>query len=191
MVLIRDATMADCPRLLEIYGYYVRHTAISFEYAVPSQEAFEKRMETTMRRYPYLVAEEDGAVLGYAYAGPFAARAAYDWDCEVTVYVDRSDRKRGVGRLLYHALEQALRHMGIVNLYACVAYPERDDEYLTGNSIDFHRHMGYEEQGRFPCCGYKFGRWYHMAGLGKRIGTCHACQRAVQPYRTQAAADKK
>ncbi|MBQ7485067.1 MAG: GNAT family N-acetyltransferase [Oscillospiraceae bacterium] len=183
MIRIRDATMADCPRLLEIYGYYVLHTAISFEYTVPSAKVFGKRMENTMRRYPYLVAEEDGTVLGYAYAGPFAARAAYDWDCEVTVYVDRSACKRGVGRCLYGALQEALERMGMVNMYACVAYPEQDDEYLTGNSMDFHRHMGYEELGRFPRCGYKFGRWYHMSWLGKRIGTYSARQPAVRPYK--------
>ena len=170
MAGIRNAVLADAARLVEIYAYYVECTAITFEYAVPSVEEFRERMARTMRRYPYLVAEEDGKVVGYAYAGPFVGREAYDWSCELTVYLDHTETKRGFGRLLYAAMEEELKKMGILNLYACIGLPEADDEYLTRNSALFHAHMGFTEAGRFKKCGYKFGRWYDMIWMEKLLG---------------------
>ena len=136
-----------------------------------------------MARYPYLVAEQDGVVQGYAYAGAFHERAAYDWCCELTVYVAHDARRCGMGRRLYGALEQALREMGVCNLYACIAYPEREDEYLTRNSVEFHGHLGFRQVGLFRECGYKFGRWYHMGWMEKIIGVHRAEQPPVRPYR--------
>ena len=170
MIVVRRAVMADAEPIAEIYDYYVKNTAITFEYESPSAEEFKKRMELTMRRYPYLVIEKDGVVKGYAYAGPLVARAAYDWSCEMTVYVDRDARKSGLGRRLYEALETELRKMGIQNLYARVAYPETEDEYLTANSADFHAHLGFVKAGEFHKCGYKFGRWYNIIWMEKIIG---------------------
>ena len=170
MFVVRDATPQDAERILEIYGYYVKNTAITFEYGIPSLAEFRSRMEKTLRRYPYLVILKDGRIEGYAYAGPFVGRAAYGWACETTVYLDPSARKCGMGRIIYGALENALRDMGILNLYACIGYPAQDDEYLTTNSADFHRHLGFEEVGRFHKCGYKFGRWYDMIWMEKVIG---------------------
>ena len=120
MIAIRDATLEDAERILEIYDYYVKNTAITFEWVTPSLDEFRDRMKRIMRRYPYLVVLKDGRVEGYAYAGPFVGRAAYDWSCELTVYLDRNARKCGMGKMLYGALENALRDMGIVNLYACI-----------------------------------------------------------------------
>lgn len=167
---IRDARLADAGRLLEIYAYYVEHTAISFEYTVPTLPEFEARMENTMKRYPYLVIEQDGTVQGYAYAGAFVGRAAYNRSCELTIYLDRNAQKRGLGRKLYEALESRLRAMGMLNLYACIGYPEEEDEYLTRNSAAFHEHLGFEKVGTFHNCGHKFGRWYHMIWMEKIIG---------------------
>ncbi len=167
---IRDARVEDAPRLLEIYAHYVRHTAITFEYDVPSLEEFAGRMRCTRTRYPYLVIEADGIVQGYAYAGAFVGRAAYDWSCETTIYLDANAKRRGMGRALYEALAQRLRAMGVLNLYACIGYPEAEDEYLTRNSADFHAHMGFVQVGRFHRCGYKFGRWYDMIWMEKMIG---------------------
>ena len=95
-VLIRDAKLSDAPRLLEIYSYYVKNTAITFEYNVPSLEEFRHRMKNITLRYPYIVLEADGKVMGYAYAGSFIGRAAYDWSCEMTVYLDRTAKKTGL-----------------------------------------------------------------------------------------------
>lgn len=170
MITIRSAAIEDAERILEIYDYYVQNTAISFEYDTPSLDEFRGRMRKTMERYPYLVAIADGRIEGYAYAGPFVGRAAYGWCCETTIYLDKSARRRGMGRRLYDALETALREMGILNMYACIGYPEAEDEYLTKNSADFHAHLGFKKVGEFHSCGYKFGRWYDMIWMEKMIG---------------------
>ena len=85
MIIVRRATMADSERILEIYDYYVRNTAITFEYETPSLDEFKERMRNTMKKYPYLVIEKDDRIEGYAYAGKFVGRAAYDWSCEMTI----------------------------------------------------------------------------------------------------------
>ncbi len=169
-ITIRRAAAEDALRLLEIYAYYVEKTAISFEYEVPSLEEFENRIQNTLKRYPYLCILRDGVIKGYAYAGPFIERAAYDWSAETTIYIAHDVRNRGLGRMIYEALEKELKEMGILNLYACIGYPEADDEYLTKNSAQFHRHMGFQPAGKFQNCGYKFGRWYHMIWMEKIIG---------------------
>ena len=170
MPVIRSAAAEDAERLLEIYTYYVTDTAVSFEIDVPSPGAFRARIERILDRDPYLVVEENGAVLGYAYAGPFKERAAYDHCREVTVYLDRDARGRGLGRALYDALEQELKKRGVKNLYACIASPIGEDEYLTNGSEMFHRRMGYALAGTFHRCGFKFGRWYDMIWMEKLIG---------------------
>lgn len=170
MKIIREASIADAPRLLEIYDYYVRNTAITFEYDTPTLEEFIARMENVKRRYPYLVIEENGQIEGYAYAGVFKDRAAYDWSCETTIYIDHNERKSGLGRMLYEALEEKLKEIGILNLYACIGYPIEEDEYLTKNSAEFHAHLGYTKVGEFHKCGYKYGRWYDMIWMEKIVG---------------------
>lgn len=182
MINIRDARPGDAQRLLEIYGFYVKSTAVTFEYDTPPLEEFTGRMERTMERYPYLVIEQDGRIAGYAYAGPFHSRAAYGWCCETTVYLDHGERRRGLGRALYGALEDALGKMGILNLYACIAWPEREDEYLTRDSAAFHARLGYKTVGEFRECGYKFGRWYGMIWMEKRIGEHGPSPRGVLAY---------
>ncbi len=169
-ILIREASAEDAPRLLEIYAYYVKNTAITFEYDVPSLEEFRGRIAHIRERYPYLVIERDGVIEGYAYAGVFKDRAAYDWSCEMTIYLDRGAVGEGLGRKLYGALEEALKAQGILNLYACIGYPDKADEYLDYNSAQFHGHMGYKTVGTFHQCGYKFGRWYSMIWMEKMIG---------------------
>ena len=169
-ITIRKVQLQDAARILEIYAWYVEHTAISFEYDVPSLEEFTARIEKTLLRYPYLVIEEEGKILGYAYAGPFKTRAAYDWDCEMSIYIDRHEHGRGLGRKIYCSLEEELGRMGIQNLYACIGFPEEEDEYLTRDSVRFHERMGYVITGTYHKCGYKFGRWYDMVWMEKIIG---------------------
>ena len=169
MIEIRNAKTSDADRLLEIYDYYVRNTAITFEYETPSLEEFTARIEHTMKRYPYLVVEVDGRIEGYAYAGVFKDRAAYDWSAETTIYIAHDSRKSGLGRMLYEALEEKLKAMGIQNMYACIAYLDVEDEYLTKNSAEFHEHMGFSKVGVFHKCGYKFGRWYDMVWMEKHL----------------------
>ena len=178
--VIRNAVIADAERILEIYSYYVEHTAITFEYCVPTLSEFQNRMRNTMEKYPYLVVEKDGIIQGYAYAGSFVGRAAYDWSCEMTVYLDHEAQKHGFGRMIYEALERRLCEMGILNLYACIGYPDVEDEYLNKNSAEFHAHLGFSKVGEFHKCGYKFGRWYNMIWMEKIIGTHQKCQPPVR-----------
>lgn len=179
---VRTAAPEDAAALLEIYAPYVEKTAITFEYAVPSPEEFAGRIARTLERYPYLAAEAEGRIMGYAYAGPFKERAAYDWAVETTVYVREEAKRQGVGRTLYAALERCLVVQGVLNLNACVACPEREDEYLTRDSVDFHRRMGYRLAGEFRQCGCKFGRWYNMVWMEKHIGPHPADPPPVKPF---------
>lgn len=183
-IMIRAATPDDAGEILAIYAPYVEKTAITFEYDVPSPEEFRRRIAATLEKYPYLVAVNEGKIVGYAYAGPFKARAAYDWAAEVTIYLAPQATGLGIGRRLYAALEDALRDMGILNLYACIGYPETADEYLTRNSAEFHAHMGYGFIGLFHKCGYKFGRWYDMIWMEKIIGEHLPEQAEVRPFKS-------
>lgn len=167
--MIRIATENDAEKLLEIYAYCVKNTAITFEYEVPSWDEFKKRIHKTLSKYPYLVSEQDGAILGYAYAGAFKERSAYDWAVETTIYIAKDARKKGLGRELYMALENALSLQNVINLNACIGYPDVEDEYLTKNSASFHEHLGYRMVGEFHKCGYKFGRWYNMVWMEKFV----------------------
>lgn len=167
---IRKATLKDAEKLLKIYAYYVEHTAITFEYLVPPLEEFRERVRKTLLKYPFLVLESRDGIVGYAYAGAFVGRAAYDWSAEVTIYLAADQHNKGYGRRLYNALERELAEMGIRNLYACIGYPNTEDAYLTKNSAQFHSHMGYRQVGLFKDCGYKFDRWYSMIWMEKMIG---------------------
>ncbi len=169
-IQIRDARLEDAAALREIYSYYVTDTAVTFEYEIPSVEEFRQRMSGTMGRYPYLVIEKAGMICGYAYAGSFVGRAAYDWSAEMTIYLDHRMRGGGLGRRLYRALEERLSAMGILNLYACIGYPQEEDDYLTMDSPRFHEKLGYVLAGRFRNCGYKFHHWYDMIWMEKIIG---------------------
>ena len=170
-VNIRTATPADAERLVAIYAPYVTDTAITFEYVVPTVEEFRARIEGTLRKYPYLVAEQaDGEIVGYAYASAFKGRAAYDWAIETSIYLRQGESGRGLGRLLHDTLQEQLRQMGILNMCACITAPRGEDPYVTENSIQFHDHLGYRMVGRFIQCGYKFGRWYDMVWMEKHIG---------------------
>ena len=101
---IRVATKEDAEALLAIYAPYVEKTAITFEYEVPSIEEFRCRIQETLKKYPYLVAEKNGKIVGYAYAGAFHARPAYDWAVETSIYVSELQKGEGIGKALYKAL---------------------------------------------------------------------------------------
>lgn len=139
-----------CRRLLEIYRYYVEHTAITFEYETPSITEFRQRIKQTLKRYPYLAAVDGhGKIVGYAYASSFKNRAAYDWSVETTIYVDKDVKRQGIGKKLYEALEEILRKQHVINLDACITDPEIEDEYVTKNSVQYHEHLGYHMVGKF------------------------------------------
>ena len=167
---IRKASVIDAAAILAIYAPYVEETAITFEYTVPTLSEFKERIRNVLKKYPYIVAEKGGTIAGYAYVSPFHERAAYSWAVETSIYIDKNLRKTGLGKRLYKALEDILKKQGILNLNACIAYPEKEDRYLTKNSVEFHEHLGYSMVGEFHKCGYKFNRWYNMVWMEKTIG---------------------
>ncbi len=161
-MIIRLATEADLPAMRAVYAPYVYENVVSFEYAVPKPEAFAARFERITAEFPWLAAEENGEILGYAYASRAFSRAAYDWCADMSVYVSRGARRRGVGAALYAALEARLAEMGLCNLFALIT------ESNTG-SIAFHHRQGYEQVGLLPRAGYKFGRWHGVVWMMKRL----------------------
>lgn len=168
---IRTARPEDAVEILKIYAYYVRETAITFEYDVPQEEEFRNRISETLKNYPYLVAEEGGKIAGYAYASIFKGRIAYQHSAEVSIYIDREFRGRGIGRALYEELERELLKQNVFTLYACITVTDRkDDPFLNDDSAIFHGRMGYRLCGRHENCGYKFSRWYSMIWMEKNIG---------------------
>ncbi len=170
MIKIEMATYPDLPEILAIYRYYVENTAITFEYTTPSLTEFTKRYEKTIEKYPYLIAKDGNEVVGYVYASCLKDRQAYDWSVETSIYVKKGCQKLGIGKKLYSALEKVLAYQGITNLYACIASPIEEDQYLNTNSIDYHQHIGYQMIGKFHRCGYKFNNWYDMVWMEKIIG---------------------
>ena len=167
---IRPARPEDAEVLLAIYAPYVERTAITFEYEVPTVEEFRRRIEHICEKFPYLVAEKGGHVVGYAYASTFKERAAYQWAVETSIYVDEHEKRKGIGRKLHDALEEALKGQGILNLNACISYTESEDEHLNLDSVRFHESLGYGRVAHFHLCGKKFGRWYDMIWMEKLIG---------------------
>jgi len=170
-IKIRNITPDDAGALLEIYKPYVTDTAISFEIDVPSVSEFKRRIEDKLDTYPYLIAENDEGLLGYAYTSPFVGRAAYLHGAETTIYLRDDAKGMGIGRLLYENLERISLYQNIMNLYACIGYAENEDEYLTNASMHFHEKMGFKLVGKFEKCGYKFGRFYDMIWMEKKIYT--------------------
>ena len=160
--VLRVAREEDAPGLLEIYAPYVEQTVVSFEYTAPTVEEFARRIRETLARHPYLVWEEDGALLGYAYAHPYAARPAYQWSAELTVYLRQGAARRGLGSRLYGALFELLRLQGVRTVYGCVTAE-------NALSVAFHQALGFREAGRFAQVGYKHGRWLDVLWLEKPI----------------------
>ena len=107
MLSIREVQISDAPRLSEIYSFYVKNTAVSFEYVVPAADEFEKRIKNTTEKYPYLVCVDDGKVVGYAYAGAYSTRQAYDWTATTSIYVDKEYRRKGMWFVEYRTKNSA------------------------------------------------------------------------------------
>ena len=166
---IRNANIEDAAALLKIYSYYVENTAISFEYVTPTVDEFRKRMENIISKYPYLVCEINGKIVGYAYAGAYSTRDAYSWTAANSIYVEKDHRRQGIGSALYGVLENKLREMGIVNIVAGTSFCEKDDEYLSNESYKFHTRMGYTKVAHFKGIGKKFDRWYDLLWMQKEL----------------------
>ena len=160
--MIRFATEHDLPAMLDIYRPYVEKTTYSFEYEVPTPEVFRDRFRDHVAQFPWLVWEEAGTVLGYAYAGAPWERAAYRRCAEVSIYLHPSIHGMGIGRQRYARLEEILKQQGYRVAYALITTEN------TG-SVAFHEKLGYGYHSTFCDCGYKMGRWLGVIWLQKRL----------------------
>lgn len=152
--MIRFASGSDAESLLKIYAHYI-DTPITFEYTLPSAAQFQNRINRILSEYPYLVYEEDGVPMGYAYAHRHMERAAYQWNAETAVYLHPDACGRGIGTLLYQTLFRLLALQGVRRVYSCVTLPNPPSERL-------HLGTGFTEVGVYRQAGYKCGRWYDV-----------------------------
>ena len=164
---IRVATKEDAEALLAIYAPYVEKTAITFEYEVPSIEEFRCRIQETLKKYPYLVAEKNGKIVGYAYAGAFHVRPAYDWAVETSIYVSELQKGEGIGKALYKALEEQLSRLHILNLNACIAYPET--AYASIRTLATGWLGSFTSAGISSTAGITWYGWKSISGRIRRI----------------------
>lgn len=157
---IRLARTDDAAAIAAIYAPYVLDTTISFEEDPPTAAQMAERIVATQATCPFILLEDQGEVVGYAYAGPHRARAAYRWSVDVTVYVAGHAHRRGVGRALYADLLDRLVKQGFHSAFAGIALP-------NDKSVGLHEALGFEHLGTYREVGFKFGRW-HDVGWWRR-----------------------
>lgn len=161
---VRMANEQDIPQILEIYAPYITNTAYSFEYTVPTFEAFTQRFLSITAQFPWLVWEENGQVLGYAYGSAPFERAAFHWCAEASIYLRPEAFGRGIGRTLYAELEALLRLQGYLKVYAIITSENR-------NSVAFHKAVGFSHVAHMPGCGFKLGRWHGIIWMEKPLNS--------------------
>ncbi|MBQ6878505.1 MAG: N-acetyltransferase [Oscillospiraceae bacterium] len=159
---IRLATVDDAEKILRVYAPYIEKTAITFEYEIPSLSEFSERISKTLEKYPWIVFEEDGKILGYAYGGPEHKRAAYQWTVGVSVYVDESAKGKGIGSALYEKILDILKKQ---NFCLCYALINDDNEA----SMRMHEKFGFVRTGIRKNCGFKHGKWHSIVFLEKQL----------------------
>ena len=174
--MLRIAEERDIPAMLAIYAPYVENTTYTFEYDVPCLRTFTQRYYDITAQFPWLVWEEEGEILGYAYASPPYTRAAYRWCAEPSVYLKPAAHRRGIGSRLYAALEAILKEQGYQVLYALITQEN------TG-SLAFHEKLGYSLRASFPNCGFKFNRWLGVIWMEKRISSVEIPSNFPRPWR--------
>ena len=172
-MLIRFATTADTDGCLAVYAEYLE-TVITFETELPSHEEFAGRIRSYGAVYPWLVAEENGEILGYAYAHRAQERAAYGWNAELSVYVSKNAAGRGLGTRLYRALLALLKEQGVRTAYGVVTMP-------NDASAALHRKLGFGLLGTYHNTGYKNGRWRDVVWFEKHIGSFDGVPEPIRP----------
>ncbi|MCP2264229.1 GNAT family N-acetyltransferase [Promicromonospora thailandica] len=160
---IRPATVADAAACADIYGYYVRHTHVSFEAEPPDAAEMARRITAYSASHAWLVAEGDpGDVVGFAYGSPYSPREAYRWAVETSVYLEAGRRRTGAGRALYEALLGRLAGRGFRRAVAGLALP-------NDASRGLHAALGFEEVGTLHRIGWKHGQWHDVLRLQKDL----------------------
>jgi L-amino acid N-acyltransferase YncA len=159
---IRDATAADAAACAAIYAPYVRESTVSFELEPPTPEQMAERITTAQVRHAWLVLEEDGRVVGYAYANRFSTRPAYRWSVEVSIYLERGRQRSGGGRRLYETLLERLAERGYRRAMAGMSLPNEA-------SVAFHRALGFTPVGVYSKVGWKHGAWRDVAWVQRTI----------------------
>lgn len=149
---IRPVNLTDAAQIAEVYNYYIQNTHHTFETESLSAEEMESRISNIIAGYPYLVAEEDGEILGYAYATQFKLRQAYAFSAEVSIYVRNAAKQKGIGTQLYTQLFDKLADTNIHAIVAGISLPNEA-------SIRFHEKLGFSKVAHFREIGYKLGRW--------------------------------
>lgn len=160
--LIRIAKLEDAGDIAAIYAPFVCDTATSFELVPPDEVEFGRRLTNTLTKWPWLVCEIDGMIAGYAYAGMYRSRAAYQWAVEVSVYIKPEFHRRGVGKALYTSLFAMLARQGFYTAYAGVTQPNKA-------STHFHQSMGFEFIGVFRLAGFKHGQWRDVSWWSRSL----------------------
>jgi phosphinothricin acetyltransferase len=164
-VSIRPAVLSDLPAITRIYAHAVTHGTASFELEAPSEAEMRRRMEALLAgRFPYIVAELDGAVAGYAYAGPYRARPAYRFTVENSIYVAPEMHRRGIGKVLLQALIEVATTRGFRLMIAVIG------DSNQAASIGIHKALGFQDAGVFRNVGYKFGRWLDTVHMQLPLG---------------------
>ena len=158
---LRMAEEADGAELLSIYRQYI-DTPVTFEYTLPTRQEFETRIREITSQYPYLLWEDAGKAIGYAYAHRQMGREAYQWNAELSIYLDPSFTSRGLGKKLYLALMALLKKQGVRTVYGGVTIPNEKSERL-------HRGLGFGCLGIYHHTGYKCGAWHDVAWFEKGI----------------------
>ena len=182
--MIRNAIESDIPAMLAIYTPYVENTTYTFEYTVPTEDAFLARFREITVQCPWLVWEEAGQVLGYAYGSLPFARAAYAWAGEVSIYLAPEAQGHGIGRKLYAALESLMEYQGYRVFYAIITQENQ-------GSLAFHKALGYKEVGVFSHCGLKFDRWLNVTWMEKHTKIVGIPSDFPTPYSTFVESDRK
>lgn len=162
-IKFRLADVSDTKEILDIYSPYITDTAITFEYDIPSIEEFRGRIEHISLEYPYVVCTYKDEIIGYAYAHRYGERAAYQWDVELSIYLDMNYKSLGVGKLLYNKLIEIVKLQNVRNIYACITSANE-------KSLKFHEKLGFEFIGIFKNTGYKFDSWYGVNWMGIAVG---------------------
>ncbi len=173
-VVFRRVAEQDAADVLAVYAPYITNTVITFEYEVPSVDEFRNRIRTISADYPYFVCEVEGQIVGYAYAHRHMERAAYQWNAELSIYINQEFTHKGLGKVMYATLIRLLQLQGVRHAYGCVTFPNEKSQQM-------HEALDFALLGVFPKAGYKMGEWRSIAWYGKEILPLDA---SPEPFRS-------